>query len=150
MTKVMVFGWHIRDFFEKGRVMAAVWSRDPSRWDEGRAYAENEGYRVFVLDDTSDVLSVARAMVLSGSVEVCNECARTQRELAGSWHGGQWSAMYAFCSSGTILIGLDTEIRQAIREARGRERVSLQAFLDDVVPMCDELREAQDAEAAGY
>lgn len=31
------------------------------------------------------------------------------RQLAGEWHGGQWSALYAFSSSGTVVPGLATE-----------------------------------------
>lgn len=68
-----------------------------------------------------------------------------QRELAGQWHGGQWSALYAFCSSGAILVGLDTEIKAAIKEATGCERRKLRAFLAEIESCCDELREADEA-----
>jgi hypothetical protein len=31
------------------------------------------------------------------------------QEVAGHWHSGQWSALYAFCSSGTVVCGLSSE-----------------------------------------
>ena len=36
------------------------------------------------------------------------------RVLAGDWHGGQSSALYAFCSSGTAVGGLAAEIAGCI------------------------------------
>ena len=32
------------------------------------------------------------------------------REIAGQWHGGQWSALYSFASTGTIQPSLASEI----------------------------------------
>ena len=37
------------------------------------------------------------------------------REIAGEWHGGQWSPLYAFCSSGTMVEGLEGEIADCLR-----------------------------------
>jgi hypothetical protein len=42
------------------------------------------------------------------------------RKIAGDWHGGQWSPLYAFCSSGTITPGIDSEISQCLREVQNR------------------------------
>lgn len=36
------------------------------------------------------------------------------RELASHWHGGQWSALYAFSSSGTIVEGLRAEVEECL------------------------------------
>lgn len=35
---------------------------------------------------------------------------RPYRDLAGDWHGGMCSALYAYASTGSIIEGLDTEI----------------------------------------
>ena len=32
------------------------------------------------------------------------------RVIAGDWHGGQWTPLYAFSSSGTITSGIEREI----------------------------------------
>lgn len=34
------------------------------------------------------------------------------RRIASEWHGGQWTALYAFASSGHIGSDLQTEIRR--------------------------------------
>lgn len=39
------------------------------------------------------------------------------REHASLWHGGQGSALYAFCSSGTVTAGLSWEAGDALRRA---------------------------------
>ena len=43
---------------------ALVWSRDMSELASAKRYAKTEGYKVLVLPDTDNVLSVARATVL--------------------------------------------------------------------------------------
>ena len=50
------------------------------------------------------------------------------RETASQYHGGQWSAMYAFASTGTITSGLVREILEAARPTRGKEYFSLMRF----------------------
>jgi hypothetical protein len=39
------------------------------------------------------------------------------RFLASLWHGGQWSPLYAFSSTGTVVEGLSGEIRSCLRSA---------------------------------
>ena len=34
------------------------------------------------------------------------------RDLASEWHGGQWSALYAFASSGTVVASLASEAEE--------------------------------------
>lgn len=41
--------------------------------------------------------------------------------LACRWHGGQWSSLYAFLSSGTVTQGLACEIRECITIARKQD-----------------------------
>lgn len=40
------------------------------------------------------------------------------REIASWWHSGQWSPLYAFCSTGTRKDGLATEVRQCLAEVK--------------------------------
>lgn len=49
------------------------------------------------------------------------------REIAYSWHGGQWSPLYAFASSGLIesLVDLDKEIA-ACEQLAGTRKDSLE------------------------
>ncbi len=45
------------------------------------------------------------------------------RELASQWHGGQWSALYSFASTGTIQPSLASEIVECFgmaESAKGR------------------------------
>lgn len=41
----------------------------------------------------------------------------TARDIAAEWHGGQFTALYAFSSTGTVIPGITGEIRSAIRQA---------------------------------
>ncbi len=50
------------------------------------------------------------------------------RETASQYHGGQWSAMYAFASTGTITSGLVSEILEAARPTYGKEYFKLMCF----------------------
>lgn len=55
--------------------------------------------------------------------------------LAEWYHGGQWSALYAFSSSGTVTRGLTNEVRFAVKAEntrRGRlvEKRAMLAFLE--------------------
>jgi hypothetical protein len=49
------------------RAHACVWSRDMDRQADGEALAASEGKTLLLLEDTDDVLSVARATVLPGA-----------------------------------------------------------------------------------
>jgi hypothetical protein len=42
------------------------------------------------------------------------------RHIASEWHSGQWSALYAFSSSGTIQSGLESEVETIISECERR------------------------------
>ena len=42
------------------------------------------------------------------------------RSIASDWHSGQWSALYAFASSGHIRSDLDIEVEKIIRECEQR------------------------------
>lgn len=60
------------------------------------------------------------------------------RCVAGEWHGGQWSALYAFSSSGTVTAGLLAEVREAVEIADGdryddRDRAELERLREYVV-----------------
>ena len=37
------------------------------------------------------------------------------RKIASEWHGGQWSPLYAFSSTGTIVSGINSEIEECLR-----------------------------------
>jgi hypothetical protein len=42
------------------------------------------------------------------------------RRIASEWHSGQWSALYAFASSGTIQRDLEGEVETIVRECEHR------------------------------
>lgn len=52
-------------------------------------------------------------------------------DLACRWHGGQWSALYAFLSSGTVTHGLAREVKHCTMLATqwGEEIDALKDFL---------------------
>jgi hypothetical protein len=66
------------------------------------------------------------------------------RQTAADWHGGQSSPLYAYASTGTVVTGIDTEIRSCLAHVdRGdlprerdpeHERERLQALLHHVEP----------------
>ena len=57
------------------------------------------------------------------------------RELAGKYHGGQWSALYAFASTGTIQPSLASEIVECFKLAKSvKDRRSLESFYATVGP----------------
>lgn len=53
--------------------------------------------------------------------EHAEECAGPEdlshHELSSRWHGGQWTALYAFLSTGTVQETLSSEIRSCIPHA---------------------------------
>lgn len=87
MRKIVVYAHVLKDGIrETGRVIeqdrnffpeieccligrACVWSVDPGDLESGRRYAEKEGGQCFLLDDTDDVLEVARRKVLAMETE---------------------------------------------------------------------------------
>jgi len=62
------------------------------------------------------------------------EVAMRARTLAEDWHDGQWSAMYALASSGTVVTGLAREFRRCA------------TMTDDRVEMMELLEAAEWAE----
>jgi hypothetical protein len=80
------------------------------------------------------------------------------RNIASDWHGGQSSALYAFASTGTIVSGLEAEVRHCLRElVAGQYRSDevnvetprLSALLDYVVTMTAAVAEAGYAPCVG-
>lgn len=70
------------------------------------------------------------------------------RRLASEWHGGQWSPMYAYASTGSVTRGLCAEIRHCLsgfsQLTRGEHetwRPALERFLGHVAPIEDQLPE---------
>lgn len=51
----------------------------------------------------------------------------TARLIASEWHGGQWTNLYSFASTGTVrdMQGLISEIRDCMRYANATERKRL-------------------------
>jgi hypothetical protein len=62
--------------------------------------------------------------------------------LACDWHGGQWSALYAFLSSGTVEHGLARELRTCLASTLRREEVA-----EDEAPLREFLAWAELAES---
>lgn len=59
------------------------------------------------------------------------------RRLASEWHGGQWTAIYSFASSGAISPGLLTEINREITDETDRQQLATYVFAHgyrDLVP----------------
>ena len=56
------------------------------------------------------------------------------RETASAWHGGQWSPLYAFASSGTVVAGAASEAEHCLRfytdDASDTDRAALRALVD--------------------
>ena len=63
---------------------------------------------------------------------------RGPREIAADWHSGQWSALYAFSSSGAIQSDLASEIESCLRMLDERAAAY---DLEDIPEMREELRE---------
>ena len=56
------------------------------------------------------------------------------RFIASEWHSGQWSALYAFSSSGTVTSGIEREITDDIEECKNaEERRKLENLLEYVL-----------------
>ena len=74
---------------------------------------------------------------ISGRKPVIDES--EARLIASQWHGGQFSALYAFSSSGTILDALEGEITGELPA----EKIELEALLDYLKKRrhCDLLKE---------
>jgi len=51
---------------------------------------------------------------------------KSLQSIAAEWHNGQGSALYAFCSSGTIQPGLSKEISECFSRAQIKELHDLQ------------------------
>lgn len=80
-------------------------------------------------DYTSEAI-YAECEACSGNREVSTACARA---IAGQWHGGQSSAMYAFSSTGhydraALLAENSENIRQSYKAGDRVERAMLDMF----------------------
>lgn len=64
------------------------------------------------------------------------------RTLAGYWHGGQTSPLYAFCSTGTITDGLTSEIESCLEHVASssakEELLQLKAYVMSVANFTEE------------
>lgn len=85
------------------------------------------------------VLRIAAAAVLRVELAEAGDV-DALREIAAEWHGGQWSALYAFASSGTVLAGASSEPARDLRSTRSdnvlgrRELAALRDFLETHEP----------------
>lgn len=73
---------------------------------------DSEGY---IPEEEISRLSADHAEECEGPEDLSHE------ELASRWHGGQWTALYAFLSSGTVTLGLTMEVVSATESARKQE-----------------------------
>jgi hypothetical protein len=51
------------------------------------------------------------------------------RTVASQYHGGQWSALYAFASTGTVTTGLIRECRECLEWCEQQDRKALAAIM---------------------
>ena len=66
------------------------------------------------------------------------------RQLASEWHSGQWSPLYSYSSTGSIIIGLCNEIRGNLNYCLDHfdhvdDIDNLRRFLGHVAPIEDRL-----------
>lgn len=59
----------------------------------------------------------------------------TLRITASHWHDGQASALYAYCSTGTILPGLAAEIKQCLDLSNGKDYAELARLYSAIAPV---------------
>lgn len=74
------------------------------------------------------------------------------RTVASYWHSGQSSPMYAFCSTGTIVHGLEREARECMRQADNMPDVSPleREVLHDMACMAQEWEDRNSCGICGY
>ena len=60
---------------------------------------------------------------------------KSLREIASEWHGGQWTALYAYSSTGTITPGLEREIVECLNEAKRRDKKDLRRLYDAITSL---------------
>lgn len=77
-------------------------------------------------DDREEIASSDHAAECEGPEDTSHYA------LACRWHGGQWTSLYAFLSSGTVTHGLAKEIRTcvAIAERQGEHMVEIASLKD--------------------
>jgi hypothetical protein len=63
-----------------------------------------------------------------------NQVLKSLQTIAGEWHGGQSSMLYAYASSGTVFPNITREIRECFLLARPRELADLQRLYVAVAP----------------
>ena len=59
---------------------------------------------------------------------------KSPQTIAGEWHNGQTSALYAYASTQTILPGLQHEIEECLIDAKPRDRADLYRLYVNTVP----------------
>jgi hypothetical protein len=72
------------------------------------AFYEEFGYR-----NVNDYMKSSGEFEKGGSVYISNKRAR---EISDAWHGGQWSALYQFASSGTYVVENHLKYLKEIQE----------------------------------
>jgi len=60
---------------------------------------------------------------------------KSLQTIAGDWHGGQSSALYAYASAGQVMSGLTQEIVSCFSLARAKEKTDLQRLYVAVAPV---------------
>jgi hypothetical protein len=59
---------------------------------------------------------------------------KSLQTIAGEWHGGQTSALYAYASTGTVLNSLIREIKECFPFAKPKELSELQRLYVNIAP----------------
>lgn len=59
----------------------------------------------------------------------------TPRTTSAQWHEGQFSALYAYSSTGTILPGLAAEIKACLYLSKGKEYAELARLYATIAPV---------------
>jgi hypothetical protein len=59
---------------------------------------------------------------------------KSLQSVAGEWHGGQGTALYAYASTGAVVAGLEQEIVECFTHAQPRELCDLQRLYVAVAP----------------
>lgn len=63
------------------------------------------------------------------------------RSIAANWHGGQWSSLYAFSSTGTIDEGLIVEIERCFNSTAIKYEYSGQTIIKELNDLLEYVKE---------
>jgi hypothetical protein len=127
----------IEDCAQSGDVSAPVadWATDPEISAQFDAIApadiaeELRGYGAWDDEEITDDAANRKRVLWIAAGNIRDEMLPLQA-TASDWHSGQNSALYAFSSSGTIIPGLASEVRECIREANSADDIEeLEALL---------------------